>query len=255
MRISGFNYIGKYTTNVTADGDSVHVIYVMNNNLLYAICRSRFKRDPQPWFVAYGLNPRFGTYVTRHIRRYPERFDTYEEAKEFVEDAFKDYHPDVLVNNHIADRIANVYSQWVEIPRGQDTVIDRWGYETHAVDFFAPLIYHTPENISPRLWDIMEEFKNGNHADTDQFDSHQDFLNSCHEQLALYSERLKEATIAMNKLDKEGHVTRYGRIEGYCAPVNARRPAQINRADSEEILKFLENKDKFAEIMSDQNDG
>ncbi|MBO5599799.1 MAG: hypothetical protein J5897_02015, partial [Candidatus Methanomethylophilus sp.] len=203
---------------------------------------------------AYGLNPRFGTYVTRHIRRYPERFDTYEEAKEFVEDAFKDYHPEVLVNNHIADRIANVYSQWVEIPNNQETVIDRWGRESRVVDFVAPLVYHTPEHTTARFWGVIEEFKNGNHADTDQFDSHQEFLDSCHEQLTQYSERLKEATLAMAKLVQEGHFSTYGRIEGYCAPVNARRPAHLNRADSTEILRFLENKDKFAEILSDQND-
>lgn len=254
MKISGFNYIGKYTTNVTADGDNIHVIYVMDNNLLYAVCRSRFKRNPQPWFVAYGLNPRFGTYVTRHIREYPERFDTYEEAKEFVEDAFKDHHPEVLVNNHIADRIANVYSQWVEIPHDQETVIDRWGRETHVVEFAAPLVYHTPEHTEARFWDVIEEFKNGNHADTDQFDSYQEFLDSCHGQLAHYAEQLKETTITMNKLVKDGRFSRYGRIEGYCAPVSARRPAPINRADSEEILRFLENTDKFAELISDQND-
>lgn len=255
MRISGFNYVGKLTTTSTADKDPVHVIYVLDNNICIAICRSRYKRETIPWYIAYGYNPFTNTYVTRYILDCQPRFETYQEAKEFVETTFREYHPDVLVNNHIANRVANVYSQYCTIPTGVHE--DReYGYgrvyREYERDFYAPLTVSVRTTFG---WysAISENFKKNYNKDTAYTDLNE-FFEHCRASMAEYADRFVTAYRAVNDYRRDHPGANRWENDGndYCR--KATNVVGISLENTDELIKLLTNEDGYAEEMCDPND-
>ena len=255
MRLSGFNYVGKFGTNSTADRDPVHVIYVLDNNICIAICRSRYKRDHPPWYVAYGYNPYTNTYVTRYILNCQPRFDTYQEAKEFVENTFREHHPDVLVNNHIANRVANVYSQYCTIPTGryEDRDYGYGGrYRDYERDYYAPL---TESVRTTYGWysAISEDFKKNYDKDTAYTDL-EEFFEHCRTAMEEYANRFVAAYRATNEY-RETHpgASRWD-TNGNDYKRNATNIADISLENADDLIKLLTNEDGYAEEMCDPNE-
>ncbi len=254
MKLSGFNYIGKYRTNVLATGDSIHVIYVLDNNICIGLCRTRFKRDHNPWFVAYGLNPFVGTYVTRNIADYPNRFESYQSAKQFIETIFERYHPEILVNNHIADRIANVYAQYCMETTGHG--LER-NYRGETVEY-PYIAYHTPlaRSSAPSMhsWlhsSLVKDFLGSDDVDG-SLPTLDAFFDICAQRWEDYEAKYQETVRAEQEYSRqhpEASPHRYPNRHKVCAS----RPVTITIEDGA-MQSFLSNQGGCAERRCDPND-
>lgn len=99
MQIKGFNLTGQYTTRTTIEQDPVHMLYFcLPSQAVIAVCRSRFKKQADPWYILYGFCPNKGTAISKY-----SKYPTFEAACEGVLERFRDQNPQVLVNNHLAE--------------------------------------------------------------------------------------------------------------------------------------------------------
>jgi len=250
MKLSGFNYIGKYQTTVLANGDSIHTIYVLDNNICLGLCRSKYKRESMPWYVAYGLNPFTETYIVRHIEEYPDKFETYQDAKYFIENTFHNRDPQILVNNHIADRIANVYAQYCMVTTGRRVEVELWrGYQSieEESQYFAPLA--EPSDPTGKGWlhsNLSSKFL-ASDTPSKSVPTLQDFYRICEERWRDYADvyvRTKREMAQRNENNVRGEPHRWWDKTHHA--VNARTPVKIDAETPDEMYRFLCNQNGYA---------
>lgn len=91
--------VAHYDTKLTIDQDPVHMLYFcLPSQAAIAVCRSRFKKRTDPWYILYGYCPHKGTAISKY-----SNYPTFEAACEGVFERFGNQNPQVLVNNHLAE--------------------------------------------------------------------------------------------------------------------------------------------------------
>ena len=158
MRIKGFSMVGHFTTKYNGSNDPVHVIYMCENKALIALCRYRSKRAKDPWYLLYGYDIVLGDALAiyPHIR-------SYEQARERVQELFGDQHPEVLINNHLAEYVSRAYNSQFY---GQDERTHRYGgvtknrWRNDEGDTLLPMTQDLPPNEAViQFTERMDTFK------------------------------------------------------------------------------------------------
>lgn len=84
---------------MTRDRDPIYTIYVLDNQMCLAICRSRITRMGSPFYIAIGYEPVYGGVNIRS-----NGFQTWDEANKALLKRFKAGHPKIYCNNEIVWR-------------------------------------------------------------------------------------------------------------------------------------------------------
>ena len=145
-----------YFLNETRQRDKIKQIYLLNNNAVVAVCKSRLKKfEDKPYYLKFGYNPHIGMGIGVGVGPIT-RFESTRTARAYLEDQFEACDPKLVIDNELLEKMEVVYNNFIH----QDIhyVLGDFGYMRRADgQYTAPLF---PTMHSPYMWEwckgIME---------------------------------------------------------------------------------------------------
>ena len=128
-----------YFLNETRLRDKIKQVYLLNNNAVVAVCKSRLKKfKDKPYYLKFGYNPHVGMGIGVSVGPI-SRFESTRVARAYLEDQFEACDPKLVIDNELLEKMEVVYNNFIQQDI-QYALDNRYGYP-RRVDgqYTAPL--------------------------------------------------------------------------------------------------------------------